>query len=57
VRSTASQVSGGLKPFLAFVIGMATYTAVSHWTCDEASKSATVADWFLWIGGSDKTWS
>jgi hypothetical protein len=56
VRSTSSQIRGGITLFFAFVLGMAIYTATSSWACDKASKSTTVADWFLWIGGSDKTW-
>lgn len=55
-RSTANQVAGGVKLFLAFVLGAAIYTTVGNWACEGASQSTTVADWFLWASGSDKTW-
>ncbi len=56
VRSTASQVLGGAKWFLAFVLGAAIYVTVANSAGDEANKSTAVADWFLWVSGSDKTW-
>ncbi len=55
-RNTANQVAGGVKLFLAFVLGAAIYTTAGNWATDKASKSTKVADWFLWGAGSDKTW-
>jgi hypothetical protein len=56
VRSTSSQILGGVKWFLGFVLVAAIYMTAGKWACKEANQSTAAADWCLWVAGSDKTW-
>lgn len=56
IRSTASQMSRGVKLFLSLAIAMLLGCAIGTWVLKGTTQSTTAADWFLWVCGSDKTW-
>lgn len=55
-RSVTGQIKWGIIYFFVFVLGFGIYTVAGKWAVHKANKSSSVADWCLWVAGSDMTW-